>query len=206
MFMNNKEKPANITWHRSKVETKDREALLGQKGGVVWLTGLSGSGKSTIAFLLEERLTKSGRLAFVLDGDNVRHGLNQDLKFSAEDRAENIRRIGEVAALFSQAGVITITAFISPYIEGRMAARRAAGEDRFIEVYLDVSLAECEKRDPKGLYRKARAGDITGFTGVDDPYESSPSPEIILNTGIQSPLECSESILKYLRKRSWLSG
>lgn len=193
-------KRTNLTWHYSRVKAADREALLGQRGCVVWLTGLSGSGKSTIACALEEQLVAAGRLAFVLDGDNVRHGLNSDLGFEAADREENIRRIGQVAALFAQAGVITIVAFISPYAKGRLAARRAVGEGRFFEVYVEAPLEECERRDPKGLYQKARAGEIAEFTGVDAPYERPENPELTLQTGGVTPPQAVQKILEMLNK------
>ena len=197
-------KATNLTWHHSRIEPADREALLRQRGCVVWLTGLSGCGKSTIACGLEERLVRGGHLAYILDGDNVRHGLNQDLGFTADERAENIRRIGHVAALFAQAGVIAITAFISPYAAGRDAARRAAGADRFFEVYLQTPLDECEKRDPKGLYKKARAGEIADFTGIDAPYEAPQRPELMLETAKLTPAECVERIIKMLNDRKVL--
>jgi adenylyl-sulfate kinase len=155
---------------------------LGNKGAVVWLTGLSGSGKSTIAKALEEQVFKIGCNAYILDGDNVRHSLNADLGFSDEDREENIRRVGAVAALFADAGIITIVSFISPFEIGRQRARQLVGQDRFFEVFLDVPLKVCEKRDPKGLYRKARDGQIAKFTGIDSPYEQPSNPELIINT------------------------
>jgi adenylyl-sulfate kinase len=192
-------KSTNLTWHPGRVRAADREALLRQRGCVVWLTGLSGSGKSTIACVLEEKLVGAGYLAFVLDGDNIRHGLNRDLGFTAEDRAENIRRIGEVAGLFAHAGVVAITAFISPYREGRHVAREAAAPERFFEVYLHTPLAECEKRDPKGLYRKARAGEIVEFTGIDAPYEAPERAELTLETAELTPAECVERILAMLK-------
>ena len=189
----------NITWHHGNVTQCDRETILGQKGCVIMLTGLSGSGKSTIAYLLEKKLIDKGKLAFVLDGDNVRHGLNSDLGFSSEDRVENIRRIGQVAALFASSGVITITSFISPYIEGRKAARQAAKDSRFFEVYLDVPLKECENRDPKGLYKKARSGQIAEFTGIDSVYEKPESPDLRLQTNILKPDQCVELIISKLQ-------
>ncbi|MCG8701175.1 MAG: adenylyl-sulfate kinase [Bacteroidales bacterium] len=191
----------HLTWHKGKVCIEDRDALVGQRGCVVWLTGLSGSGKSTIACALEERLVREGRLAFILDGDNVRQGLNRDLAFSPEDRAENIRRIGEVGALFSQAGIITIAAFISPYAVGRDAGREAAGPGRFFEVFLDTPLQECEKRDPKGLYVKARAGELSDFTGVNAPYERPVSPELVMNTAELSVEECVNMIVLMLQEQ-----
>lgn len=189
----------NIKWHKSQVTLADREAVLGQRGCVIWLTGLSGSGKSTIACALEQKLIQQQHLCYVLDGDNIRHGLNRDLGFSAEDRAENIRRIGEVAALFAQAGLIAITAFISPYQEGRRQARLAAGEGRFIEVFLNTPLEECEKRDPKGLYQKARVGDIGNMTGIDAPYEAPERPELVLHTEQLDLDGCVRRILGYLQ-------
>jgi adenylyl-sulfate kinase len=198
-------KGENLTWHRGRIQAADREALLRQRGCVVWLTGLSGSGKSTIACALEERLIRDGHPAFVLDGDNVRHGLNRDLGFLAEDREENIRRIGEVGALFAQAGVITIAAFISPYKAGRHAARAAAGEGRFFEVFLDTPLEACESRDPKGLYQKVRAGEISEFTGVDAPYEKPEHPELVIDTAAMDVAACAECIVKMLEKNGVFS-
>lgn len=189
----------NIVFQDGKTTRDDRVALQGHLGCVIWITGLSGSGKSTIATLLEEKLIRNGSLAYVLDGDNVRHGLNRDLGFSAEDRGENIRRIGEISALFAQAGLIVICSFISPYASGRQGAREASGDSKFIEVFLDTPLSECEKRDPKGLYKKVRAGEISNFTGVDAPYEQPVSAELALKTHQMTPVECSERIFSYLR-------
>jgi adenylylsulfate kinase len=196
--MTSKTKSKNIKWHSGQVTTADRESILGQHGCVVWLTGLSGSGKSTVACALEAKLFELQCLSYVLDGDNIRHGLNKDLGFSEEDRVENIRRVGEVAALLSDAGVITIAAFISPYNEGRQVAREAAAPGRFVEVLLDVPLLECEKRDPKGLYKKARSGEIRNMTGIDAPYETPEAPELILRTQTTSPNECVDVIITYL--------
>src|SRR5438105_10153438 len=165
-------KATNITWHEGAVSRREREALLGQKGVTVWLTGLSASGKSTIASILEQMLLHKKKHAYRLDGDNIRMGLNKNLGFSADDRAENIRRIGEVAKLFADAGVIAITSFISPYTKDRDAVRASMKPGEFVEVYVNVSLETAEKRDPKGLYKKARAGQLKGFTGIDDPYEA----------------------------------
>lgn len=190
----------HLTRHPSDVEPADRERLLGQRGCVVWLTGLSGSGKSTIAHALERRLIDAGRLAYVLDGDNIRSGLNADLGFRPEDREENIRRVAEVAALFADAGVVTITAFISPYREGRDFARTAADRARFLEVYCHAPLDECERRDPKGLYRKARAGEIDEFTGVDAPYEPPEQPDVVLRTGECDVDECVQTLFDALRR------
>src|ERR671912_1291425 len=170
------QRSTNITWHGGSVARADRERLLGQRGVTLWLTGLSAAGKSTIAVILERMLLDRGRLAYRLDGDNVRHGLNKNLGFSAEDRAENIRRIGEVAKLFTDAGVIAITSFISPYRKDRDAVRASMKPGEFIEVHINVSIEAAEQRDPKGLYKKARAavaaGKGMGFTGVDDPYQT----------------------------------
>ena len=199
--MQKETKSDNITWQQGSIDLAQRETLLGQKGCVLWLTGLSGSGKSTIASVLEEKLVCLGRLAYILDGDNLRHGLNKDLGFSVDDRIENIRRVGEVAALFAHAGVITITAFISPYKDGRAAARQMVGDAGFLEIFLDTPLAECEKRDPKGLYRKARKGEISDFTGIDAPYESPEKPEISLQTHQMDPIQCADFILDELYKR-----
>ena len=181
--MSDSPKADNLVRHMGSIGPEDRAALLRQRGCVVWLTGLSGSGKSTIAHGLEARLHAAGHASYVLDGDNVRHGLNRDLTFSAEDRTENIRRIGEVAALFADAGLITLVAFISPYRAGREAAREAAGEGRFIETFVDVPRDTCEQRDPKGLYQKARDGKIADFTGISAPYEAPERPEVSIPTG-----------------------
>jgi bifunctional enzyme CysN/CysC len=192
-------KSRNIKWHESHVTPDDRVELLKQTGCVIWLTGLSGSGKSTVAYALETELIRMGHLCYVLDGDNIRHGLNKDLAFSPDDRNENIRRIGEVAALFAHAGVIVLTAFISPYRQGREAAREAACDAPFIEVFLNVSLEQCEERDPKGLYRRARTGEITNMTGVDAPYEKPRSPEITLETGSRSVPQCVDRMVCHLQ-------
>ena len=198
------QKTTNITWHGGAVCREDRERLLGQRGVTVWLTGLSAAGKSTIAVILERLLLERGRLAYRLDGDNVRHGLNKNLGFSAEDRAENIRRIGEVAKLFTDAGVIAITSFISPYKKDRDAVRAGCKPGEFIEVYVNVSLEAAEKRDPKGLYKKARAGQIKGFTGIDDPYEAPDKAEIVIDTEKMKPEVAAETILNYLEERGYL--
>jgi len=203
--MEKEHKGKNITWHASRVSVAIREQLLGQRGYVVWLTGLSGSGKSTIACVLEERLVREGHPAYILDGDNVRHGLNRDLGFSAHDRDENIRRVGEVAAMFSQAGVVAIAAFISPYAKGRQEAREAAGEAQFIEIFLDTPLADCEQRDPKGLYKKARAGQISDFTGIDAPYERPQNADLVLHTERFTPPECIDQIMQCLSSRRLLA-
>jgi adenylylsulfate kinase len=188
----------NITWHEGHVSREEREKLLDQKGVLIWMTGLSGSGKSTIAYTLEHALVQRGHLAYVLDGDNVRHGLNKNLGFSAEDREENIRRIGEVAKLFADTGVITITAFISPYRKDRDINRELLGQGNFIEVYCRAPLEVCESRDPKGLYKKARAGEIKGFTGIDDPYEEPLNPEMVAQTDQTSPQEATVALIERL--------
>lgn len=188
----------NITWHGGEVTRADRERLLGQRGVTLWLTGLSGAGKSTIAVILERMLLDRGRLAYRLDGDNVRHGLNKNLGFAQEDRAENIRRVGEVAKLFTDAGVIVIASFISPYRRDREAVRGLMRAGNFVEVYVKVSVDVAERRDPKGLYRKARAGEIKGFTGIDDPYEVPEKPEIVIETEQSSPGQSAAQIITHL--------
>lgn len=178
------QKATNVTWHDGEVTREDRHVLLKQKGVTVWFTGLSGSGKSTVAVAVEKVLHDRGHLTYRLDGDNIRLGINRNLGFSAEDRTENVRRIGEIAKLFADAGVIVLTSFISPYRADREMVRQIhqdAGMD-FLEVHIDVPLAEAEKRDPKGLYKKARAGQIKQFTGIDAPYETPEKPELVLHT------------------------
>lgn len=199
-------KSTNITWHEGSVSRQEREQLLNQQGVTVWMTGLSASGKSTIACILEQMLLHRKKHAYRLDGDNIRMGLNKNLGFSAEDRAENIRRIGEVARLFADAGVIAITSFISPYRKDRDAVRANAKSGEFIEVYVNVSLETAEKRDPKGLYKKARAGQIKGFTGIDDPYEPPEKPEIVIETESTSAEEAARQIMAYLEKGGYLTA
>jgi adenylylsulfate kinase len=194
----------NITWHEGHVERTQRESLLSQKGVTIWFTGLSACGKSTVAFTLEHALVQMGRMAYVMDGDNVRHGLNKNLGFSAEDRAENIRRIGEVAKLYTDAGIINITSFISPYRADRDAVRANMGTGDFIEVFIDAPIEVCEERDPKGLYKKARAGEIKGFTGIDDPYEAPENAELVLQTAELSPQQCAQRIIDFLKKGGYL--
>jgi adenylylsulfate kinase len=200
------QKATNVTWHEGSVTRDERQRLLGQKGVTVWMTGLSASGKSTIAVILEQMLLHRKKHAYRLDGDNIRMGLNKNLGFSAEDRAENIRRIGEVAKLFTDAGVIAITSFISPYKKDRDAVRALNKPGEFIEVYVNVSLEAAEKRDPKGLYKKARAGQIKGFTGIDDPYEAPENAEIVIDTERMKPEQAAERILKYLEERGYLAA
>ena len=195
-----KQKATNITWHEGYITREDRETLLKQRGAVLWFTGLSGSGKSTLARGVEQRLYKMGHLSYVLDGDNVRHGLNKNLGFSPEDREENIRRIGEVAKLFYDAGVFAMTAFISPYRKDRDLARGLIDDSRFVEIYCACSLETCEVRDPKGLYKKARAGEIQEFTGISAPYEPPKAPEIVLETDRLSIDASVDRVLDYLCK------
>jgi adenylylsulfate kinase len=197
-------KATNIVWHEGNVSRQERERLLGQKGATLWMTGLSGSGKSTVAAALEQALLHAGVTAYRLDGDNVRHGLNKNLGFSPEDRAENIRRIGEVAKLFADAGVIAITSFISPYRTDRAAVRQLHEQAGlpFLEVHIDVPLSVAESRDPKGLYKKARAGEIKGFTGIDDPYEPPASAEITLKTHELSIEQSVAKVIDELKRRA----
>ena len=199
------QKSKNITWQEGQIGRGDREAIVGQRGVTIWLTGLSGSGKSTIAIAAERELTNRGRLAYVLDGDNIRHGLNSNLGFSPEDRTENIRRIGEVSKLFTEAGVIVFASFISPYRSDRDAARVLMGAGDFVEVYVDASLDTCEQRDVKGLYKKARAGEIPEFTGISAPYEAPESPELVLDTNRQSVEESVGKLVEYLDAKGYLT-
>ena len=199
-------KSTNITWHASHVVRADRERLLGQRGCTVWLTGLSGSGKSTIAVAAERELVRRGRLAYVLDGDNVRHGLNKNLGFSPADRTENIRRIGEVSKLFTDAGVIVLTSFISPYRSDRDGVRALMGEGDFIEVYVAASLETCEGRDVKGLYEKARKGEIKEFTGISAPYEEPAKPELRIDTNAQTVEQSVGALVAHLEKHGYLGA
>lgn len=189
----------DIKWHKASVTRERREALNLHRSYIVWFTGLSGSGKSTLAHAVEEQLYQMGHRTFVFDGDNVRHGLNKDLGFSKEDRQENIRRIGEMCKLFAEAGVISLTAFISPYKEDRLFVRQMVNKGDFIEIYCNCSLEICEQRDIKGLYAKARKGEISSFTGISSPYESPDNPEIILSTGHSTLEECVNEVIGYLR-------
>jgi len=187
-------KSRNVTWQEGRITRSDRIRLLGYANKVIWLTGLSGAGKSTIATELEGELFNKGIMTYVLDGDNIRHGLNGDLGFAPEDRVENIRRVGELAKLFYDAGIVVIVAFISPYHSDRSKARKLVGED-FVEVYLKCSLEECERRDTKGLYKKARRGEIKDFTGISAPYERPDNPEIVVDTEHTGVRECLRTIL-----------
>lgn len=194
------QKASNLTWHETTVTKQDRETLLNQKGCVVWFTGLSGSGKSTLANAVAHQLHERNHHTYVLDGDNVRHGLNKNLGFSPEDREENIRRVGEVAKLFVDAGTIVMTAFISPYREDRDQARELIEENRFVEVFVECPLNICEERDPKGLYKKARIGEIKEFTGISAPYEEPNKPEVVVNTSELSVIESALSVTVFLEK------
>jgi adenylylsulfate kinase len=196
----------NITWHATKVEQSSRESLIGQRAATVWLTGLSASGKSTIAFELENYLLQRGRFAYVLDGDNVRHGLCKDLGFTEADRHENIRRIAEVARLMNDAGMIVISAFISPYRQDRENARQIIGEARFVETHLDASLQVCEGRDPKGLYRRARAGELKDFTGISAPYEAPEFPQLRIDTGALAAADSVARIADYLADHRFIAA
>ncbi len=194
-------KAKNLTWHVGEVDREARTAAHGHRGAVLWLTGLSGSGKSTIGHRIERMLVDRGAFAYVLDGDNVRHGLNRDLGFSPDDRIENIRRIGEVSRLFADAGGLVISAFISPYREDRDRIRGLMQPGEFIEVYVDTPLEVCEARDPKGLYKKARAGEISGFTGLDAPYEAPLEPEVHLKTMELTVDEAASQVIRYLEQQ-----
>jgi bifunctional enzyme CysN/CysC len=193
----------DVTWHHGHLSRDERWAVSGLRGATVWFTGLSGSGKSTVAFAVERLLLEEGRAAYVLDGDNVRHGLNGDLGYSAADRDENVRRVSEVARLFADAGVIALVPLISPYRVGRDRARAAhdAAGLAFVEVFVDTPIELCEQRDPKGLYRRARAGELTGFTGVDDPYEPPATPELVLRPGDGEPAAMAAMVIDLLQVR-----
>ena len=190
----------NIVWHNQSITKEKRLTLLNQKPCILWFTGLSGSGKSTIANAVELELFKRGRKTYLLDGDNVRHGLNKDLGFSEQDRIENIRRIGEVAKLFVDSGLIVLSAFISPFKSDRQIARSLVKYDEFIEVFIDTPLEVCEQRDPKGLYKKARVGAIKNFTGISSPYEAPEEPQIHIKTDEHSIQECVDIVINYLIK------
>lgn len=199
------QKATNITWHEQTVSKDERRQLNGHKSAVLWFTGLSACGKSTVANTVDHLLHERGVHSYVLDGDNVRHGLNKNLGFSAEDRTENIRRIGEVAKLFVDCGQMTLTAFISPYKADRDAARELVGDGEFVEIFVNASLETCEKRDPKGLYAKARAGEIKGFTGIDDPYEAPENAELVLDADSKSIDELAEEVVAYLDSQGYFS-
>uniref|UniRef100_A0A7C2P0Y0 Adenylyl-sulfate kinase n=1 Tax=Schlesneria paludicola TaxID=360056 RepID=A0A7C2P0Y0_9PLAN len=193
----------NVTWHDHTVTKEERAKLNGHKGAVLWFTGLSACGKSTVSNTVDHILHSLGKHSYVLDGDNIRMGLNKNLGFSAEDRAENIRRIGEVAKLFAHAGNFVLTAFISPYKADRDKVRAILGPGEFIEIYVNASLETCEKRDPKGLYKKARAGEIKSFTGISDPYEPPEKPELTLDADNKGIDELAREVVEYLEKNGY---
>lgn len=199
------QKATNVTWHDHRVTKEERCKQNGHKGAVLWFTGLSGSGKSTIANTVDHKLFEMGKHTFVLDGDNIRMGLNKNLGFSPEDRTENIRRIGEVSKLYTDAGILVMTAFISPYLEDRDQVRAILGDGEFIEVYVQASLETCEERDPKGLYKKARAGEIKGFTGIDAPYEAPEKPELVLDSDVKGIDDLADEVVAYLEANGYLS-
>ena len=197
----------NVYWQDTRIDRNDRERARGQRGAVLWFTGLSGAGKTTLATSVEEALYREGYATYVLDGDNVRQGLNRDLAFSPADRTENIRRVGEVAKLFADAGVLVSTAFISPYQEDRDAVRSIMNRPGdFVEIHVSCPLEVCEERDPKGLYERARAGEIENFTGIDAPYQEPRDPEIVLHTHEDSVQECVDQVLSYLREEGYIRG
>lgn len=200
------QKATNVTWHEHNVTREERAKLKGHKGAVLWFTGLSGCGKSTVANAVDRLLHDRGVHTYVLDGDNIRMGLNKNLGFSPEDRTENIRRIGEVAKLFSDAAHIVTTAFISPYREDRDSVRELLQDGEFIEIYVNASLETCESRDPKGLYKKARAGEIKGFTGIDAPYEEPASAELVLDSDSKGIEELANEVISYLESKDILSA
>ena len=197
-------KSSNVVWHDTEVTKQERRRRNNHKSTIIWFTGLSGSGKSTIACALEKRLHELSAQTYILDGDNMRYGLNSDLGFTSEDRKENIRRIGEVSKLFVDAGVIVLSSFISPFIEDRGFVRGIVSKDEFIEIYVKCPLEICERRDPKGLYSRARKGEIKHFTGIDSPYEKPVSPEITIDTSLTDVDESVDSIIDYLHRRSYI--
>lgn len=197
-------KSTNITWHDAGITKEERREQNNHHSFVLWFTGLSGSGKSTVANAVAKALFDKNIRNYVLDGDNVRFGLNKNLGFSAEDRTENIRRIGEVSKLFVDSGQVVLTAFISPFQEDRAQVREILEGNEFLEVYVECPLEECEKRDPKGLYKKVRSGEIRDFTGIDSPYESPANPEVTINTSTQSVEECVQTVIEYLSNRKFI--
>jgi len=199
-------KATNVHWHNGQITKEDRERLNKHKGFCLWYTGLSGSGKSSIAVKVEEKLFEKGIRTYILDGDNIRHGLNKNLGFSHEDRTENIRRIGEVSKLFADAGIVVGTAFISPYRKDRDNVRELLGTENFVEIYIKAELETCEERDPKGLYKKARAGEIKDFTGISAPYEEPPNPELVVNTTEETDIDKNANkVIEYLEGKGYLN-
>ncbi|HSH43448.1 MAG TPA: adenylyl-sulfate kinase [Arenicellales bacterium] len=194
----------NVVWHDLYLDKKTRAQLKNQHPCLLWFTGLSGAGKSTIANIVEQKLNATGKHTYLLDGDNVRHGLNRDLGFSSEDRIENIRRVGEVGKLFVDAGLITLASFISPFRSDRMIVRELFEPNEFLEVFVSAPLSLCEERDPKGLYKKARQGQIPNFTGVDSPYEPPEQPEVILDTADGTPEECADALIRYIIEHGYI--
>jgi len=200
------DKSSDVVWHNASVSHEDHVQLNGHKAAVLWFTGLSGSGKSTVANAVDLMLYQHHVKTYVLDGDNVRHGLNGDLGFSDVDRVENIRRVSEVAKLFADAGLLVSTAFISPFISDREMVRQSLPEQQFIEVFIDTPLDVCESRDPKGLYKKARAGEIKNFTGIDSAYEAPVNPEVHVKTAEKSIQACAEQVIDYLKREGYLAS
>lgn len=200
------QKATNVTWHEHRVSSADRQKLNGHKVAVLWFTGLSAAGKSTIANTVDHKLHARGIHTYILDGDNIRMGLNKNLGFNDADRTENIRRIGEVAKLFSDAGLIALTAFISPFKADRDQVRALFKNGEFHEIYVNASLETCEKRDPKGLYKKARAGEMKNFTGIDSPYEAPENPELVLDANTRSIDELADDVIAYLASKGLLSA
>jgi len=197
-------KSQHVVWHKAQISKFDRQRLNGHRSAVIWFTGFSGAGKSTLSVAVEKELHKRVIRTYVLDGDNIRHGLNSNLGFTQEDRTENIRRIGEVSKLFVDAGIMTLTAFISPYRNDRDMVRAMVGTGEFVEIYVKCALEECERRDPKGLYKKARSGEIKGFTGIDAPYEAPWNPELIVETDKESLKESVASVLNFLQENGYI--
>lgn len=201
---NTPNRATNVVWHDLYLDKKTRAKLKNQHPCLLWFTGLSGAGKSTIANIVEQKLNADGKHTYLLDGDNIRHGLNRDLGFSSDDRIENIRRVGEVGKLFLDAGIITLASFISPFKSDRMIVRELFDADEFLEVFVSAPLSVCEERDPKGLYKKARAGRIPNFTGVDSPYEAPEHPEVVLNTADSTPEECADRVISFIMEHGYI--
>lgn len=197
-------KATNITWHETQIKKEDRRRLNGHSSAVLWFTGLSGAGKSTLSVAVEQELHGRGIRTYILDGDNIRHGLNKNLGFSPEDRKENIRRIGEVSKLFVDAGVMVLTAFISPYRADRDMVRELVEDNEFVEIYVNCPLEACEQRDPKGLYKKARNGEIQNFTGIDAPYEAPEHPELVVETDKQPLEQAVEQVIRFLEEKGYI--